>query len=70
MAHRGKDLVAIFRDIFASAKKNFFFGRGAGHWAIILWGLDTFLTFLNFLRSSVLSRSATREITRIYHVYK
>ena len=37
-----------------------------GHWAIILWSLDTFLIFHNFLRFLVLSRSAPR----IYHVYK
>ena len=43
---------------------------GAGHWAIILWGLDTFLIFPNFLRSLVLSRLATREATGIYHVCK
>ena len=38
---------------------------GAGRWAIILWGLDSFLMFPN-----VLSCSATCEVTRIYHVYK
>ena len=27
------------------------FWRGAGHWAFILWGLDSFLVFPNFLRS-------------------
>ena len=32
--------------------------------------LDTFLLFLNFLRCKVLSRSAIRESTRIYRVYK
>ena len=35
--------------------------------AIILWSLDIFLIFPNFLRSEVLSPSATREVTRIYH---
>ena len=35
-------------------------GWGGG-WAIILLGLDSFLIF---------SRSATRQATRIYHVYK
>ena len=35
--------------------------------AIILWSLDIFLIFPNFLRSEVLSLSATREVTRIYH---
>ena len=24
------------------------FGRGIGHWTIILWGLDNFLIFLSF----------------------
>ena len=49
----------------------FNFGGGAGHCATILWGLDTFLISPNFLRSlEVLCRSATREVTRIYHVYK
>ena len=37
---------------------------------MILWGLDTFLTFPNFLRSYVLNRSATREAPRIYRVYR
>ena len=27
------------------------FGGGTGHWAVILWGLDTFLIYSNFLRS-------------------
>ena len=47
----------------------FLFLQGARHWAIILLGLDTFLIFHSFLRSYVLSRSATRDVTRIYHVY-
>ena len=42
------------------------FWRGAGRWAIILWGSDSFLILSNFLRSWVLSRSATR----IHNVYK
>ena len=45
-------------------------GGGAGRWAIILWGLDTFLMFSNFLISKFLSRFAAREGTRIYRVYK
>ena len=41
--------------------------RGLYCWAIILWGLDTFLIFLNMsLFLKVLSRWATR----VYHVYK
>ena len=47
-----------------------YFGGGTGHWVIILWSLDTFLIFPNFLRPLVVSRLATREATRIYHVYK
>ena len=31
--------------------KVFLLAGGTGHWAIILWGLDTFLIFPNFLRS-------------------
>ena len=45
-------------------------GLCAGLSAIVLWSLDTFLVSPNFLGSQVLSRSATRERTRIYHVYK
>ena len=30
---------------------SFLWGLGAGRWAIILWGLDTFLILSNFLRS-------------------
>ena len=45
-------------------------GGGAGRSAIVLWGLDTFLIFPNFLGSYVLGRSAAREATLIYHVYK
>ena len=45
-------------------------GGGHGRSAIVLWGLDTFLIFPNFLGSYVLGHSATREATLIYHVYK
>ena len=48
----------------------FVWGGVAGLWATILWGLGPFLMFPNFVRSSVLSRSATREVTRVCHVYK
>ena len=51
-------------------QQGFHFGGGTGHWAIILWDADTFLIFPNFLSSQIFSRSATREATRIYHVYK
>ena len=47
----------------------FSFCQGAGEYAIILWGLDAFLALPNLLRYQVLRRSATREITCIYHVY-
>ena len=67
MAHRGKGLIANFWDFFASANKVFIL-VGGEPWAIILWSLDTFLIFPNFLR--FLSRSATREAARIYYVYK
>ena len=33
------------------AGSGFYFGGRAGRWAIILWGLGTFLIFPNFLRS-------------------
>ena len=39
----------------------FHFGGGAGGWAIIVWGLDSFLMFLNFLRSSVV-RQLVRQL--------
>ena len=41
---------------------------GTGIWAIILWGLGTFLIFPNFQRSYVLSRLGTREATPIFHI--
>ena len=31
--------------------RSFYFGGGTGGWAIILWGLNFFLIFPNFLRS-------------------
>ena len=43
---------------------NFHFWRRTEYWAIILWSLEIFLIFPNFLKS--LSRSATREATCIY----
>ena len=55
-----------FSGLFCQYWRQFYSGGGAGHQAIILWRLDTFLIFPNFLRSQVLSRSATRR----YHVYK
>ena len=43
---------------------------GAGHWSIVLWSFKTFLIFSNFLRSKLLSSSATREATCVYYVYQ
>ena len=48
IAHHGKNLIAILRDFFASIEK-ILFGWGTGHWAVILWRLETFLTVPNFL---------------------
>ena len=48
--------------------QNFHFERKTDQ-AIIPWRFAIPLIFNNFLRSWVLSRSATREATRIYHVY-
>ena len=74
MAHSGKVLVSVFREFSAAVVRAgggvFAGGGGAGRWAIILWGLDTFLMFSNFLISKFLSRFAAREGTRIYRVYK
>ena len=44
MAGRG-DMISVFRGVSAGVV------GGAGHWVIILCGLDIFLMFLNFLRS-------------------
>ena len=50
MVHCGRGLIVIFRDFFASINKIFHFSVGSGDWAIILWVLDAFLIFPNFLR--------------------
>ena len=60
---------AVIRGVFEAALV-FMWGSplrsgGDGHWVIILWGLDTFLIFPNFLRSWILRRFATREATRV-----
>ena len=59
-----------FSRVFCYCWQSFHFARGTGSWAIILWSLDTFLIFPNFLRSKVLGSSATHETRCIYHVYK
>ena len=54
--HNGKSLISVFQEFSASISKAFILvwrWGGAGHWAIIMSGLDTFLIFPNFLRSSV-----------------
>ena len=48
-ARGGKGLIAVFRGVFASAGEIFILAGRAGHWAIILWGLDNFLMFPDFL---------------------
>ena len=64
MAHCGKGLSSGFKEFFASIKEVLILG-GLGAGLIILWGLGTFLVF-----PKILSRSATRGIIWIYHVYK
>ena len=68
---RQGSLVSVFQGFFAIIGEMFIFAGvggegGAVHGAFILWGLDTFLLSPNFLRSYVLSHSASR----IYYVYK
>ena len=46
--------------------QNFYFGGRTKHETIISWSFEIFLIFPNFLRSYVLSHSATCEATRIY----
>ena len=64
----GETFNCYFWDFFASISKIYILTGALG--TIILWSLDTFLIFNNILRSSVLSRSATRSETRICHVDK
>ena len=61
----GESLISVLREFFASINKAFVLAGGwgvgwggGGHWAIILWGLDTFSCF------------ATRETPGIYRVHK
>ena len=62
----------FFKDfLLVLAKYSFWRGHLAlGYWAVVLWDIGTFLRFPNFLGFKVLSRSATCETTRMYHVYK
>ena len=48
LAHCGGCLVAILRGFFASVGGLLVFAVGSGDWAVILWGLYTFLIFSNF----------------------
>ena len=73
--HSGKGLASVFQESSASIGEAFILvgvggGLGAGRWAAILWGLDTFLIFPSFLGFKVFSRSVFREATCIYHVCK
>ena len=56
-----------FSRVFCYCWLSFHFRAGAGRWAIISWGLDTFSFFLI---SKDPKFSATRDALRIYHVYK
>ena len=68
IAHYGKGLISVSEEVFASIDKTF----------ILAGRLGTGLFFLEFgpyldisyFPKFVLSRSATREVTRIYHVCK
>ena len=56
----GKGLISVFQGFSASIGKAFILaggGGGAGRWAIILWGLDTFLIFPNFLSLKLFGNS-------------
>ena len=65
----GKNLLLFF-GTFLQVLTKFHYSMENGHQSITFKSLDTFLIFLNFLRSSVLSRPATCEVSRIYHLYK
>ena len=64
----GKILISIFQRFSASVGGALGL-VGAGRLVMTLWGFEISLIFPNFLRSLYLSRWATREATRIYHVY-
>ena len=47
---RGREgLVSVFHEFSAGIGGAFILAGGTGRWAIILWGLDTFLMFPDFL---------------------
>ena len=71
IAHYGKIWTSIFQQFFASINKSFILGgeEENDHLVKILWRFEIWLSFPNFLRSKVLSRSATSEASLIYHVY-
>ena len=48
----------MFFGAFLLALGGFSFWRGDGHWAIILWGLDTFLIFPNFVSLELFGNSS------------
>ena len=50
MVHCQRGSISVFREFYASIN-GVLISAGGGRWAIILWGLDTFLIFSNFLRS-------------------
>ena len=54
MAHRGRGLIFVFQEFAASINKAFILagGLGAGL-SFILWGMDTFLIFPNFLTTFI-----------------
>ena len=58
MAHYGKSLISVFQEFFTSLNKIF----------ILAGRLGTRILFFEVLR--LLICSATRQATRIYHVYK
>ena len=47
---RREEFFFCFSGVFFYYWQSFHFGGGTGRWAIILWGLDIFLIFPNFLR--------------------
>ena len=60
-----RNLESSFCEIFGCYGQSLIFGRETGHWAQYPTNFEIFLMFLSFLRSLVLSRSATHEVTRV-----